>query len=66
MAHIFHEMGFAVCMAHREQSHRPSCGCPYECYNNQAFDEMEHRTMLSQASRPFNIFFVSLLGEIAL
>ena len=65
MAHLFHEMGFAVCIAHREEAHRPSCGCPYECDYSQEFAEGELRNILSDASRPFKHFFTTLLGQVA-
>ena len=61
--HLFSEMGFKVYAFHREQQHRPSCGCPFECWYETVFDPGEFVSTMAQASRPFKRFFIDLLEE---
>ena len=61
--HLFSEMGFKVYAFHREQQHRPSCGCPDECYYGADFEPGEFLSTIQQAARPFKRFFLDLVEE---
>ena len=49
---MLHDMGFVPYLLHLEQSHRPSCGCPWNCRFDAEHTEFEFVATLAAAPGP--------------